>query len=414
MTNMTIGTIERNMSYSNNRSSRSRGRFQNNNQYSGNRGSRGQSRSRKVVSFDPSMVASKAAEHVAQPTYTNTHTFETFGLERELVAAALERGYNTPTPIQDQIIPHLLEQRDVIGLASTGTGKTAAFLLPLINAVLLGKSDAVLIMAPTRELAVQIQDEFKLFTRRLNIYSSICIGGTSINKQIGDLRRNPHFVIGTPGRLIDLEQRGVLDFSQFSAIVLDEVDQMFDMGFIQPMKYVIERLPKNRHSLFFSATMPEKMTGIVQSFVKDAVTVQIESQKASVNVNQDVIRINGRSKIDVLHELLIQEQFEKVLVFGRTKHGLDKLANRLFKKGLKVAAIHGNKSQGQRQRALEAFKRNSIQILLATDIASRGLDIDNVSHVINFDLPSTYEDYIHRIGRTGRANKTGTALSFID
>ena len=235
-----------------------------------------------------------------------------------------------------------------------------------------------------------------------------------MNQQISALRRNPQFVIGTPGRLIDLEKRRIFKFSSFSTIVLDEVDQMFDMGFINDMKYVIENLPEQRHSLFFSATLPSKMTEITNSFLRNPVKIQVESQKASTNVSQDIIRVQGRSKIDLLHDLLDQEGFDKVLVFGRTKHGLNKLSQILNERGVRVAAIHGNKSQSQRQRALKQFKGEAVQVLLATDIASRGLDIDNVTHVINYDLPQTYEDYIHRIGRTGRANKTGIALSFVD
>lgn len=377
-----------------------------------NRFSRGKGR---AVSFDPSMLIRQTVTNPApQPTYVVKNKFVDFAINEQLKQTIVERGYENPTPIQDQIIPHVLEGRDVVGLANTGTGKTAAFLIPLIDNLDRQKSKKILIMAPTRELAVQIEAEFKIFARGMRLYSALCIGGASINRQIDSLRRNSDVVIGTPGRLIDLEKRRFLNFNSFSTIVLDEVDRMFDMGFIYDMKYVIARLPRERHSLFFSATLPRKLDGVVDSFLTNPVKIEVETQKASINVDQDVIRINGQSKVELLHNLLSQKGFDKVLVFGRTKRGLDKLDRTLYKKGFRVAAIHGNKSQGQRQRALREFKRNSIQVLLATDIASRGLDIDDVTHVINYDLPQTKEDYIHRIGRTGRANKTGVALSFVD
>jgi ATP-dependent RNA helicase RhlE len=381
-----------------------------------NRRSGGFSRGRgRNGSFDPSMLIRKAVRDVApKPTYAVENKFIDFDISDQLKHNIVARGYEDPTPIQDQIIPYILEGRDVVGLANTGTGKTAAFLIPLLDNIYQRKSEKVLIMAPTRELAVQIESELKLFSRSMRINSSLCIGGASMNRQIDALRRNPEFVIGTPGRLIDLEKRRFINFNSFSTIVLDEVDQMFDMGFVNDMKYVIAKLPENRHSLFFSATLPSKLNEVVNNFLSDPIQVQVETQKASVNVDQDVIKVNGQSKVDLLHDLLNKDGFDRVLVFGRTKRGLDKLDRILYKRGFRVAAIHGNKSQGQRQRALKQFKGNAIQILLATDIASRGLDIDDVTHVINYDLPQTKEDYIHRIGRTGRANKTGVALSFVD
>jgi len=394
----------------------------------GNRGRGGRGgRGRKQSSFNPTLLIKNANAAAAvettetvKPAYVAKNTFSDFNICEPLKQNILARGYKTPTPIQDQIINHIIEGRDVTGLASTGTGKTAAFLIPLISNIFNSINDEnqklgrVLIMAPTRELAVQIEEEFKIFARGLGIDSTLCIGGANMNRQISSLRRQPHFIIGTPGRLIDLEKRRKFNLSSFSAIVLDEVDQMLDMGFINDMKYVIDNLPEDRHSLFFSATMPGKLDNIVNSFLTNPIRVQVEKQQASANVAQDIVKIKGRAKVDVLHDLLDTEGFDKVLVFGRTKHGLNKLSKILFDRGVKVSAIHGNKSQSQRQRALQQFKRNRIQVLLATDIASRGLDIDDVTHVINYDLPQTYEDYIHRIGRTGRANKTGVALSFVD
>jgi superfamily II DNA/RNA helicase len=231
--------------------------------------------------------------------------------------------------------------------------------------------------------------------------------------QIRGLMRNPAFVIGTPGRLKDLEKQRKLSFGSFQTIVLDEVDRMLDMGFINDVKWIVAKLPEKRHALFFSATLPENTKDIMSHFLKNPVTISVKKTNTSANVDQDVIRLEGKPKIDVLHDLLAQEGFDKVLVFGRTKWGMEKLAKELDDRGFKVASIHGNKNQNQRQRAINDFKSDKVAILLATDIASRGLDIPNVTHVINYDLPETYEDYVHRIGRTGRADKTGKALSFV-
>ncbi len=370
---------------------------------------------RQQKSFNPSMFVKKAEVVEEEDAYVPQHVFADFAIADQIKQNISKRGYTTLTPIQDQIIPHLLEGKDVIGLAHTGTGKTAAFLIPLIDKIHRDNRQKVLIIAPTRELAVQIQDEHRLFASGMNQTSVLCIGGVNIKAQVDRVRRIHHFVIGTPGRLIDLEKRGVLRLSEYRTVVLDEVDQMFDMGFIHAMKYIIAKLPQQRHSLFFSATLPESVREITASFLKDPITVSLKkSDTTSANVHQDVVKLNGRNKIDVLHDLLIKEDFKKVLLFGRTKHGMNKLEKILLDRGFKTAAIHGNKSQAQRQKALDMFKQNRVQVLLATDVASRGLDIDDVSHVINYDLPQTYEDYVHRIGRTGRANKTGHALTFMD
>ncbi len=390
-----------------------------NNRRSFNRRGRG----RRQGSFNPvaliQLSKQQAQVNVSIKKDTIKNSFDDFNLSDNLKRNIKNKGYQIPTPIQDKIINHILNHQDVVGLASTGTGKTAAFLIPLINTVFQkkqtnNKPNRVLIMAPTRELAIQIEDEFRYFAKNMQVYSTLCIGGANINRQIASLKRSPQFVIGTPGRLIDLEKRNIFNLNTFSVIVLDEVDQMLDMGFINDIKYVVNNLPQQRHSLFFSATLPKKLEQVVREFVNNPVVIQVEKQQASQNIIQDIVKINGRAKVNVLHDLLDTDGFDKVLVFGRTKHGLNKLSSTLYERGVKVATIHGNKSQSQRQRALKRFKRNQVQVLLATDIASRGLDIDNVTHVINYDLPQTKEDYIHRIGRTGRANKTGVAISFID
>lgn len=370
---------------------------------------------RRVKSFDPSVLVRNATTHTpqVQETYIAKHTFADFGFPRELMANIAQRNYPALTPIQDQVIPQLSEGKDVVGLANTGTGKTASFLLPFIKKVDQDRTQKVLILAPTRELAVQIEDELKNFSRGMRIFSALCIGGVSMQGQIRSLYPNPNFVIGTPGRLKDLATRRKIVFSSFNTVVLDEVDRMLDMGFIHNMTDILSALPKDRQMAFFSATMTPSVQKVMGAFLKNPVTISIKTHAVLENISQDIIRMNGKPKLDVLHDLLIQDGFDKVLVFGRTKWGLERLATDLSKRGFAVVAIHGNKSQGQRQRSLSDFKTNRVKVLLATDVASRGLDIDDVTHVINFDLPESYEDYIHRIGRTGRAHKTGIALTLV-
>jgi ATP-dependent RNA helicase RhlE len=371
----------------------------------------------RIKSFDPSSLVSKSStqthqSHQAQQSQQVQHQFADFPICDRLKNNILKHGFSTPTPIQDQIILPILKGKDVVGSANTGTGKTAAFLIPLINNLQQNQSKKVLIMTPTRELAIQIRQEFETFAQGMNLSSTLCIGGISIKHQISYLKRQPHLVIGTPGRLIDLTKRRKLNPQLFSVVVLDEVDRMLDMGFVNDMKFIMGRLPKTRQTLFFSATVPRTLDSIIHQFVKNPVRFDVTTQRG-VNVTQDVVRVNGQSKVQILHNLLNEKGFDKVLVFGRTKHGLNRLSKNLMQKGHRVATIHGNISQNQRKKALEKFKFDRVKVLLATDVASRGLDIDDITHVINYDLPESYEVYIHRIGRTGRANKTGTALSFV-
>lgn len=343
------------------------------------------------------------------------HKFEDFPIYGQLKKNILYKNYTSPTPIQDQAILPILEGKDVIGIANTGTGKTAAFLIPLIDKVFKNKSEKVLIVTPTHELAVQINNEFNYFARGGGIYSTLCIGGMNMFRQKAELRRNSNFVIGTPGRLKDLIQKNSLHLSYFKTVVLDEADRMVDIGFINEIKYFISLLPKERQSLFFSATISGKVREILDNFIHNGVTISVKQQDAAITINQDIVRvINKDKKIEQLHDLLIKDEFDKVLIFGRTKWGVQKLADDLVKRGFKAGAIHGNKRQNQRQRTLDQFKNKEINILLATDVASRGLDLPDVSHVINYDIPASYEDYIHRIGRTGRANKKGIALTFVE
>jgi ATP-dependent RNA helicase RhlE len=346
--------------------------------------------------------------------FTPTHQFSDFPISETLKANILFKKYETPTPIQDVAIPAILEGKDLIGIANTGTGKTAAFLIPLIEKTAKDPSQKVLIITPTRELAMQIASELYGLTYGMKIYYAACVGGMNIQRQIGELRRPCNFVIGTPGRLKDLSQRGCININSFNNVVLDEADRMVDMGFIHDIKYFIAKLPKQRQSLFFSATITPKVTEILRSFVKDAITVSVKSTDLLSNIKQEIVNTNSREKFVLLQNYLKQDGFEKVLIFGRTKWGVQRLSNDLVGLGFNAAAIHGNKNQGQRQRVLDDFKKSRISILLATDVASRGIDVKDISHVINYDLPGSYEDYVHRIGRTGRANKKGVALTFVE
>ncbi len=355
-------------------------------------------------------VITEEAEH-----FKPEHRFEDFKIEQILKKSIVNKKYTMPTPIQDRAIGRILEGSDLVGIANTGTGKTAAFIIPLINKVLLNRAEEIMIIVPTRELAIQIQSELKDFASGMKIFSVCCVGGAPIGPQIRELKYKNNFIIGTPGRLKDLINRHLIRPANFNTIVLDEADRMLDMGFINDMRIIMGAMPKKRQTLFFSATLSPEIDKLIHEFLHEAVRISVKSQDTAKNVEQDVIRV-GRSqnKTELLHDLLNQKELTKVLIFGRTKRGVENLSQILGKRGFKSDSIHGNKNHSQRQRALKLFKENHIQVLVATDVAARGLDIDNISHVINFDLPATNDDYIHRIGRTGRGNKKGKALTFID
>ncbi|MEQ1561344.1 MAG: DEAD/DEAH box helicase [Nitrospira sp.] len=380
------------------------------------RSSGGRGRGRGVSKYiDPNKFINKAVVTETVEHFVPEHNFADFAIDERLKENIITKGYVTPSPIQDRAIPHVLKGQDVVGIANTGTGKTAAFLLPLIHKVLSQPKENILVVVPTRELAIQIQDELKGFIQGMKLYSVVCVGGAPIGSQIRQLRYRNEFVIGTPGRIKDLLERKCLDLKHFKTVVLDEADRMLDMGFINDMRFMMALMPKDRHTLFFSATWSPEIEGLVKEFLKEPVMISVKTQDTSKNVDQDVVRIGrGENKLDVLHSMLIQPDFNKVLIFGRTKHGVEKLTNILIERGIKAESIHGDKNQTGRQRALNNFKKDHAQVLVATDVAARGLDISGVSHVINFDIPATYEDYVHRIGRTGRAGKKGKAYTFLD
>ena len=364
---------------------------------------------------DVSKFVNKAVTTQETERFVPKHSFADFKFQEILKKNIEAKGYAELTPIQDQAIPHVTCGSDIVGIANTGTGKTAAYLLPLINKIILDSREKVLIVVPTRELACQIDEELRAFAKNSNLFSVLCIGGIGMGKQIRELRYRHHFVIGTPGRLKDLMEQRVLDLSGFKTLVLDEADRMLDMGFIRDVRFMMSEMPKERQTLFFSATLSPEIEKLIHEFLRAPVRISVKTRDTARNVHQDIVRIpKDKNKLDVLHNLLVQGEFSKVLVFGRTKHGVERLAQELGKRGLKAESIHGNKSQRERQRALDLFKRDHAQVLTATDVAARGLDISDVTHVINFDLPATYDDYVHRIGRTGRGDKLGKALTFIE
>jgi superfamily II DNA/RNA helicase len=376
------------------------------------RGRRNKSAGREL---DFTQFVKKAIQTTEMEAFNPQHRFADFEMHDKLKVNVSDAGYVHPTPIQDGAIPHILNGRDVVGIANTGTGKTAAFLLPLIHKTFKHQTEKVLIIVPTRELALQIEDELRKFSKGSGLCSALCIGGAHISEQLRSLARNPSFVVGTPGRLKDLIERKKLHLSLFNNIVLDEVDRMLDMGFINDIKYLVALMKTPRQSLFFSATMPREISELARKFLNDPVTITIKARATAENVDQNIVRVSSKEdKIEVLHNLLVKTEFKKILIFGRTKHGVEKLAIRLEQRGFKVDSIHGDKSQSQRARALRRFKNDELSVLVATDVAARGLDIPDVTHVINYELPENYEDYIHRIGRTGRGSKSGHALTFVD
>jgi len=355
-----------------------------------------------------------APEH--ETPYEPVHTFSEFGLNDRIVATLKYIGYEKPSAIQDQCIPYALEGRDIIGLANTGTGKTAAFLLPIIERIAIDrKTCSALVLAPTRELAQQIDDEFRKFSSGQKLYSALVVGGSNIARQIHQVERGPHIIIGTPGRIKDLIKRGVLRLQTVTTFVLDEADRMCDMGFVNDIRTIEAELPRERQTFCYSATMTDKVKEIVADFMQDPITITVAKNQTNDHIEQDVIYAYDRDdKKQKLIDLLRQPGFDKVIIFGETKYGVQRLSDHLTKNDLPSVAIHGNKSQSQRNHALKSFKdKNGMNILVATDVAARGIDVKDVTHVINFDPPKLYEDYVHRIGRTGRAGSTGTALTFM-
>jgi ATP-dependent RNA helicase RhlE len=349
---------------------------------------------------------------------TNFHDFK---LDDAINRALAEEKYLVPTPIQAQTIPMLMAGRDVIGIAQTGTGKTAAFALPILHQLaatprpLVRKSCRVLVLSPTRELSGQILDSFRAYGRHLRLKSALAIGGVSMGGQVRSLLNGLDILVATPGRLLDLVQANALRLGDVAFFVLDEADRMLDMGFIHDIRKIVAKLPRERQTLMFSATMPRAIADLAASMLRDPVKVAVTPVASTADrVAQRIIRVDRAAKLATLVDVLRRETIDRALIFTRTKHGADKVVRSLVKAGIAAEAIHGNKSQNQRERVLAAFRKGEVRTLVATDIAARGIDVDGISHVVNFDLPNVPETYVHRIGRTARAGAEGVAISLCD
>ena len=357
----------------------------------------------------------QAARLSSETVYEPTNTFDDFAVNPLLKTNLSAKGIKIPTPIQDQTIPQGLAGKDIVGIANTGTGKTIAFAIPLLEKLMQSKENRALIMAPTRELAQQIEAECRTLARGSGLNGAVLIGGSAMGPQLQSLRAKPQIVIGTPGRIKDHMERGTLDLSGFNIVVLDEVDRMLDMGFIHDMKIILAKLATPRQSFFFSATVDSSVRTLVDGFVTNAVTVSVKTGDTADNVDQNVVQFNSTNeKLDKLHNLLLSEGVSKALIFDETQRQVERLHKELVSRGFKAEAIHGGKSQGHRQRALSRFRASEVQFLVATDVAARGIDVVDITHVINYSTPQSYEDYVHRIGRAGRAGRMGYALTFIE
>lgn len=363
--------------------------------------------------IDPAKFVREATIAEAD-VYVPQNSFADFEVHQLIKDNLTAKGYQTPSPIQDQTIPHGLAGKDIIGLANTGTGKTAAFALPVLHQLMTNQHAKALIIAPTRELAQQIEDELRSIAKGSGLTGVLLIGGTPMGPQLRDLRDKPRIVIGTPGRIKDHLERGTLHLNTFNVVVLDEVDRMLDMGFIDDVRTILSELKDERQSFFFSATMEDSVRRLISTFSSDPITVSVKTSDTSENVHQNVIRYTSKEdKLEKLHDALIRDEVTKVIIFDETQRSVERLSLELASRGFATDAIHGGKSQGQRQRALDKFKKSDIDILVATDVAARGIDVKDITHVINYSIPQSYQDYTHRVGRAGRAGKTGHALTFI-
>lgn len=401
------------MSYKVYSSRRSTGAGHNRRGSSGQSGGRNSGR-RSGQYIDPTRFVKAARSMADTEIYVPQHMFEDFAVDARLKQNLADKGFTVPTPIQDQAIPQALEGKDIIGVADTGTGKTAAFALPMLHGLMSHRGSKALIIAPTRELAQQIEDECISLAKGTGLYGALLIGGSAMGPQLRDLRKNPEVVIGTPGRIKDHIERGTLKLNGFNVVVLDEVDRMLDMGFVDDVRYILSQLAPQRQSFFFSATLDSRVNNLIQTFSNEPVTISIKTGETGENINQDVVRYGGTAeKLEKLHDILLKQEVGKTIVFDETQRSVERLSKELLARGFEADAIHGGKTQGQRQRALDRFKRSQIKVLVATDVAARGIDVADITHVINYSTPQSYDDYVHRIGRAGRAGKTGHALTFV-
>jgi ATP-dependent RNA helicase RhlE len=372
---------------------------------------------KKISSIkDPNMLVKKAIfenEMVFKPS----RTFNQMPIHNKIKANLARKGFSIPTQIQDSTLEYLISGRNLIGVANTGTGKTAAFLIPIIERLLqYSRPFTSLVVVPTRELALQIKEEFRSLSKGLGLYATCLIGGTSVDQDIARLKLRNHLIIGTPGRLLDLTHREALRLQNISVLVLDEFDRMLDMGFIEDIKKMVSLMHNRKQTLLFSATIDKMQGSLINQMVLDPVEVKVSSgASTSDQVEQDIIKVpKGSDKFEMLLNLMDDAQFEKVLIFAETKRLVERVNRRLNQSGIRSDNIHGDKTQNYRNKALDKFKRGNVQVLVATDVAARGIDISNITHVINYQLPLSFNSYLHRIGRTGRAGNIGKALTFVD
>jgi ATP-dependent RNA helicase RhlE len=380
---------------------------------SGSSGSRGNRKNSKRI--DENLFVQKAVNKERE-VYVPKHTFSDFAIAPLLKKNIAKKEYITPSPIQDQSIPVALLGGDIIGIAGTGTGKTAAFLIPVINRLVLrtNKREKALVLAPTRELATQIEDEFRSLVSGMKLYSVSCVGGAPISRQMRELERGVNIVIGTPGRVKDLINRGKINLEEFHTVVLDEADRMLDMGFIDDMRFILKLIPQARQTFFYSATFSQEIEKLTREFLANPTTISVKKRPTSDNVEQNIIRTKDRAhKIETLHDVLIKPDVLKVLIFCEMKRSVDQLVSELLHRGFKVQGLHGDMRNRERTHAIKGLEEGKLHIVIATDVAARGIDISDITHVINFDTPQDYDTYIHRIGRTGRGAKTGSALTFV-
>ena len=376
---------------------------------------KGRQGAKKTSSIDPQRLIQRAEEQT-KTKYTSQLCIKELPISQQLRDRLLNKGYDRPTEIQEKTLDCLLQKRDLLGIAQTGTGKTGAFLIPIIEQLInQPQNNFALVLVPTRELANQVEDEFRSMTKGLKLQSSVFIGGTNINRDLRNLRYAGHVIIATPGRLLDLVQRKALDLSKINTLVLDEFDRMLDMGFVHDVKRIVRGMQMRKQTMLFSATLDRSQEALIGELLTDPVTIKVSTgQLSSEHIEQNIIELgHGEDKMDTLKELIMAEGNAKILLFDETKHGVKKLAKQLNQAGILTEEIHGNKSQNARQSALKSFKEGKVNVLVATDVAARGIDVDNVALVINYQMPMTFDNYIHRIGRSGRAGKSGRALTFV-
>ena len=380
-----------------------------------NRFKRRSSKNTKTSDLNPELLVKKASGSKADP-YVSKRRFKNFDLHPLILKNVEFKGYDRPTEIQDRCIEKLSRGRNIVGIAATGTGKTGAFLIPILQQMLTKRGTTALVVVPTRELAQQVLSEFKSLSKGTNLQSACFIGGTSVNKDLSIAKRSLDLIVGTPGRLLDLTQRGALRINNVPILVLDEFDRMLDMGFIRDIQKIVSMLKARKQTMLFSATLNSSQEKIIDGLVKKPMRVNVTAgNKSSDNVDQNIIRVGeNENKFEILLDLISEDSFEKVILFAETKRTVNKLSKQLSSKGVRSDVIHGNKSQNYRTKAIRLFKAGKTRVLVATDVAARGIDIEGVTHVINYQLPQNMDSYIHRIGRTGRAERSGIAYTFVN